>query len=560
MVAILFSFPSRLLQRVEQIFSDSNASTPLAIQAAQSLILSLSAKMKLTKPILFSLFLWASWATAQVESMGSPQLSTQGTILSLPPNNSISHIAPQGNVVFIGTSKGLAHTNDGGRTWESFRGIPQFANDGIFSFSVRGTTIWAATGFNKPVPNDESKTVQTGSGYAYSFDSGATWRHADQPLDGAGDSLVQYGTNQISFLPIIVPEQNVTFDLALTDSIVWVASWSSGLRKANYRTAAITWQRTVLPSDSRNSVSPSDQLGGYKIDPRQNNNFLAFSVFVENDSTVWCGTAGGINKSTDRGTSWTKFSAQNQVSHILGNWVIAINGQRVGARTRLWCTNWRASDNTEQFGISYTDDGGRIWKNFLHGVKAYDFAFKDSIVYVATDEGVFRTADGGNSWAQSGTIVDKTNGQRITTKRFFSVGVLNDTVYCGSGDGLVKTVDNATNPFGQTWQVLRAYRPLDNNTSTTYIYPNPFSPKQEQARVHYSTGGRSTSVTVEVFDFGMNRVRTIVKDAQRSGANEHDELWDGLDDTRRTVANGVYFYRVTIDGAEPAWGKVMVLQ
>jgi len=193
-------------------------------------------------------------------------------------------------------------------------------------------------------------------------------------------------------------------------------------------------------------------------------------------------------------------------------------------------------------------------------VKTYDFAFKDSIVYVATDEGVFRSADGGSSWIQSGTIIDRTTGQRITTKRFFSVGVVDDTVYCGSADGLVKTVDNAANPFGQTWQILRAYRPVGNNTSSTYIYPNPFSPKQEQARVHYSTGGKNASVTVEVFDFGMNRIRTIIKDAARSGASEHDELWDGLDDTKRLVANGVYFYRVTLDNGEPAWGKVMVLQ
>jgi hypothetical protein len=78
--------------------------------------------------------------------------------------------------------------------------------------------------------------------------------------------------------------------------------------------------------------------------------------------------------------------------------------------------------------------------------------------------------------------------------------------------------------------------------------------------VHYTTGGRNASVTIEVFDFGMNRVRTIIKDAQRTGASEHDELWDGLDDAKRLVANGVYFYRVTLDGGEPAWGKVMVLQ
>jgi hypothetical protein len=67
-------------------------------------------------------------------------------------------------------------------------------------------------------------------------------------------------------------------------------------------------------------------------------------------------------------------------------------------------------------------------------------------------------------------------------------------------------------------------------------------------------------VTVEVFDFGMNRIRTLVKDAQRTGGGEQDEIWNGTDDAGQVLGNGVYFYRVTLDGQEPVWGKIMVLQ
>lgn len=500
---------------------------------------------------------FVSFAYAQVATLTSPRLSTQGTIVTQLPNNSVSQIAVEGTTVYIGTSKGLARSADGGATWESFRFVSQFANPGIFALAVRGSTIWTATGFNKPLKDEPGRTVQTGSGYTYSLDNGLTWTHVPQPLDAPDDSIVQYGTNRISFLPIIVPEQNVTFDLAFTDSVVWIASWSSGIRRSTDR--GQTWIRTVLPADNRNSISPSDQLTGYSMDPRRNNNFLGFAVYIEDDTTIWAGTAGGINKSTDGGISWVKFSAQNQVAHILGNWVIAIDGQQVGGRKRIWCTNWKADDPNEQFGISFTDDGGRIWRNFLHGIRAYDFAFKDSIVYVATEDGMFRSDNNGDSWVQSGTIVDRTTGHRLASPRFFSVGVVGDTVYCGSDEGLVKTVDNASHPFGSSWQILRAFRPV-GATSATYAYPNPFSPKLEIVRIHYSTGGRQASVTVEVFDFAMNRVRTVIKDAQRSGISEHDEIWNGLDDNGRQVANGVYFYRVTIDGGEPAWGKVMVLQ
>lgn len=493
-------------------------------------------------------------AQAQTPFPSSPKLNKQGTQSSLPPSNSVSHISTNGTILWAGTGKGLARSFNGGRSWESFRLIPEFASPGIFAVAIHGDTTWAATGFTKDVNGDG---VQTGTGYSFSRDNGVTWAHLPQPLDGIGDSIVVYGNNRVNFLPIVVPEQNVTFDVDVADSAVWISSWSSGLRKST--DLGQTWQRIVLPSDTLNSISPADSLGTYSMDPRKNNNFLAFSVFAQTDSLIWAGTAGGINKSTDAGLSWTKFTTLNQRSHILGNWVIAIKGQQLDS-VRLWCTNWKADlDPNEQYGVSYSDDGGRIWNNVLIGTKAYDFAFKGSIAYIATDDGVYRTSDGGRSWNLSGTIIDKSTGQRIATTSFYSVGVIGDTVYCGSNDGLARTVDNSSHAFGETWEIQRAYQPV-GGAATTYAYPNPFSPAQEIVRFHYSTGGVPASVTIEVFDFGMNRVRTIVKDAQRSGAQEYDEIWDGRDDAGNEVTNGVYFYRVVSNGGDPTWGKVMVLE
>jgi hypothetical protein len=120
---------------------------------------------------------------------------------------------------------------------------------------------------------------------------------------------------------------------------------------------------------------------------------LAFSVCPVDRDTIWCGTAGGVNKSTDGGSTWIRFTRQNQASPILGNWVIAVREQRFGAVRRIWTTNWKAEASEEQFGISTTDDGGRTWKNFLHGIRAYDFTFRDSVAYIATEEGIYRTAE-----------------------------------------------------------------------------------------------------------------------------------------------------------------------
>ncbi len=495
--------------------------------------------------------------------------STSSVISSLPPSNSVSLMTVQNSsVLWIGTSKGIARSKTYGSSWESYRSNPAFANEGIFSIATYLDNIWASTGYEKSL---DDGTVQTGSGYAYTLDGGSTWQHVNQTLDGRGDSIIAYGINDsLWMLPVVVPEQNVTFDIALTQSAVWIASWASGLRRSTNLGAS--WQRVLLPSDDRSSISPTDTLWTYlpsdslklhrryfRFDPRRNNNFLAFGVYAADADTIWCGTAGGVNKSTDGGSSWIRFSHQNQAAPILGNWVIAISEQRFPGRSRIWTTNWRAQDPDEDFGISYTDNGGGSWTNILRGVKAYGFAFKDSIAYIASDQGLYRTSDGGLSYSIVTSITDPRSLQSIPTTSFFSVAVIGDTVFAGTGDGIATTIDNAQNPFGAQWTIHRAFQQV-GQTGATYAYPNPFAPNFEPVRIHYSVPQTvSNGVSIEIFDFGMNRLRTLINQASR-GSGEFDEIWDGRDDHGKLVANGVYFYRVKTSSGDPEFGKILVIQ
>jgi photosystem II stability/assembly factor-like uncharacterized protein len=148
----------------------------------------------------------------------------------------------------------------------------------------------------------------------------------EQALDQRGDSIISYCppgypcvNDSIRILPVIVPEQNVTFDISIASGSVWIASWASSLRKSTDN--GQTWQRILLPLDNMNSISPIDTLYSFapndldrqkrifrNFDPRQNNNLLAFSVYAVSPDTIWCGTADGVNRSTDGGTSWVKMN------------------------------------------------------------------------------------------------------------------------------------------------------------------------------------------------------------------------------------------------------------
>ena len=96
-----------------------------------------------------------------------------------------------------------------------------------------------------------------------------------------------------------------------------------------------------------------------------------------------------------------------------------------------------------------------------------------------------------------------------------------------------------------------------------YAFPNPFSPRiDSKITFKYDTGGKQENVTIRIFDFGMNYLKTVIQNAPRNiaGTDSPYDYWDGTDDNGSTVPNGVYFYRIEIGSSDPSYGKIIVLQ
>jgi hypothetical protein len=480
----------------------------------------------------------------------------------LPLTNGINDIVIQGDSVWFATERGLSLTADGGNSWINYAGTAMFDSKGISAFAIKNDLVWTATGYTTKL-GDES--IQTGGGLHYSTDRGATWNYVPQPIDHGTIDTIMYGSNKIRALDITVPQQNITFDIALTNNAVWIASWAGMLRKSI--DSGKTWIRVILPPDNLDYIDTTMVLNfdlshtSGRLGLSANSNHLLFSVFAADDSTIWVGTAGGINKSTDGGTSWRKFSHQNQTSPISGNWVVALKEQRYGASKIIWAaTRETQSDETE--GVSFSTNGGESWNVTLIGERAWNFSFRDSIVYVATDNGIFRSSDEGTSWTLNGSICDQTNMQCFLWTNIYGVAAKSDTVWCGGSDGIAYTIDSKNRPFGLLWKIFRKYDRIGNEKKT-YAYPNPFAPDDESVRIHYSINDLTLgmrNVTIRIFDFAMLPVRTLIQNAPRSSGREYDEIWDGRNDRNSIVSNGVYFYRVEAGNDSPVWGKILVLK
>ena len=73
-------------------------------------------------------------------------------------------------------------------------------------------------------------------------------------------------------------------------------------------------------------------------------------------------------------------------------------------------------------------------------------------------------------------------------------------------------------------------------------YPNPFNP---QTAIPFAVAA-AVEVRLEVFNLLGQRVRTLADGARSAGV--HSVTWDGRDDLGRSVAAGLYIYRISVDG------------
>ncbi|NTV47207.1 MAG: hypothetical protein HGB11_11950, partial [Chlorobiales bacterium] len=200
-------------------------------------------------------------------------------------SNSVGQLAfnSKSKQMWLGTRGGLSVSNDGGSSFRTVTDISRFNKNGVFGLAVKGDSILASTAYT----SDKDGNPQAGDGMMFSIDAGNTWKSIPQPLDKPDETTEQYGINSLEALPIVVPEQNVIYDLALgpRPGMVWAATWSGGIRRSmDYGN---TWERVVLPPAGKQTISPTDTLN-FNVAPQRGSDgylvYLGFSVFAASDA------------------------------------------------------------------------------------------------------------------------------------------------------------------------------------------------------------------------------------------------------------------------------------
>lgn len=465
--------------------------------------------------------------TSVFSQVMKPAVHTFETGVPRIQSNIVTDIVFIDNDVWFGTGRGLSMTPDNGLTFTNFED-EQIGKGGISAVAYSDGVVWIATGYDTLISGEN---IPAGGGLSWSDDFGQTWNFVPQPVDPNNE-------DSLGYKPTTTHINNITYDITIHNSTVWIASWAGGLRKSD--DFGLTW--TVVTPD------------GASFDPVPNNNHKAFSLVSTGDA-LWHGTAQGINKSTDNGETWINYNALN--SGISGNFVTSMGKQETSGGAIVWAATWIADDTEEFTAVSRTMNGGLTWDTFLEGEKVHNFGSDGDEIYAVSDNGLHKSSNRGDHW---GTYpwISSLDGTRIYTTEYYSVGRKYGTLWVGTGDGLAKSSDD-----GATWDIKRAFaEPGSEGEPDVFAYPNPFSPSRDNVlggdghvRFQYKVTV-TTSVKIDVFDFGMNLVTDIIN--QQKAPGNHAAVWDGRNKWGRMVANGVYFFRVQI-GEDEHWGKLIIM-
>lgn len=500
-------------------------------------------------------------------------------------SNVIAEVTIQGDsLVWIGTGKGLSLLRDSitvltfstGSSFTEAGATDVLPVGGISAIAVAGDTLFVATA----TTSDNNNPM--GNGFVYSTnstDTTITWTYFSQRTESAADSLPPFAKRFFRALPVTTSEFNVTYDAAIAGGYIWITSWAGGLRR--YDIANSSWERVPLPQDDQTELNTCDTtlyekegefkiLKDYYLNPRDpeyggNHNHKAFSVLAYND-TVWVGTADGINRGligANGCVNWKHYSYP--IENLTGNFTVSLarqdwNGQRI-----IWAATVNADNPAESRGLSYTASDGGAWSTTMNDVRVYNVAAHDSLVFAATDQGLWKSEDG-KTWARfkgikqaisMGSVYDL---DEILTDEIFAVAFDTRAYYpahalwIGTMDGLARSYDLD----GVNWKIYRS----DYDTDQVYAYPNPFSPNvhnvlEGDGYVHFHTDVKQSYVVkISVYNFAMERVYEASYNRQKSsGALK----WNGKDSGGELVANGTYFIKLDYD-EKSEWVKLIVIK
>jgi uncharacterized protein (TIGR02145 family) len=367
----------------------------------------------------------------------------------LPSDIRVNEILFIGSNYYLGTNLGVYKSIDTGNSWTSFN--VNLSNTNINSLTYNGNYLFVATpigNYKSLISSSNWSACNSGiSGlYIYSIVSSGTslylsnYNNVYKSInDGATWTIVFTATHWA---------RNVT-KLFVNGIDLWAGLSGFGAMKST--NAGSTWVDQYVPG----ALEPVYGIYG-----------IGSTIFLGSHST-------GIHKSVNNGNNWT--IENNGIINTVVNTMCYTGTNIVNGNDSKYSISYSADSGNSYVssnafyghqgmkyggGIIYTGysyggamqsyNDGANWQSLgigLPGSTVYSF-FNENLAfnfkYAATDLGVYRSSDGGNTW------IEKNNG--LNSNEVHSIWASDYTVVSGTNGGIYFSSDNA-----QNWTLTNCY-------------------------------------------------------------------------------------------------------
>ena len=349
------------------------------------------------------------------------------------------------------------------------------------------------------------------------------------------------------------PSPTIINDIIPADSFTVFATSSGLLGNFNVNRPTLT-NFSFTPYDDSTGLT----LANYR-----------FYTAMYNDDRLYAGSAGGFGYRRSQG-DWKIVRANTSpVKHDLaiartrgnsnlpGDWIIALETQERATDTLLWSACRAVSDTIAQYNaVGYSSDFGDSWTRVLTDQLVWNLAFDaNGGMYAAASSGLYYAPDDPDVWYRA-NIIDPTTLDTIWAETsVYSVEVVDSIVWVGTSFGLAfRPVDNFDD-----WKIIRIFKDTDS-IDDLYAAPVPFSPLDPNGRLtlHYRVE-ESADISVDIYDFSMNLVKSVTRNKYRPGGADYFESWDGYNEDGDVVATGMYFFKVTYSTGQERWGRLAII-
>ncbi|MDD5672796.1 MAG: hypothetical protein PHC61_01415 [Chitinivibrionales bacterium] len=280
-----------------------------------------------------------------------------------------------------------------------------------------------------------------------------------------------------------------------------------------------------------------------------------------------------------RDTTWDSLAPPNLTGGTVRSW--EYNGLFVSPTTGLVyaaITTTRDSSVSDTFYVY--DTAASRWKPFIPE-KVIAATFGNGLVYAIHGNAVDALSDSLSALPNARVRnLDFSNriGQipypQLTAIAYFAHSADSEaTLWIGSTDGLfVSTHELADEATRAVFTHVKRSPKINDNLEKTYAVPgiltaDPFNDRSRSFAYFAYNLGAAAKVTIRIFDWNMNLVKTVIKDQQRPAGKENvsgrstDErydTWDGTNGAGKPVPVGVYYYKITASTGQRSFGRIIV--